>query len=185
MSIAKRLAAGLPFFYGWIVLAVGFVTLGLAYSARSTFSLLYPPILNEHRLTAGDAIAVDGDGGSIPVMPFEQFHGDIRSLGFRFGDVAYSSDLKGLPHQSEVLLEDLDVWILDALRYRGHSSHLSLEEAVALAARFKPRRVVLTNMHLDLDYETLRRSLPPGIEPAYDLMSFRSNMAATRGGSAA
>ena len=68
------------------------------------------------------------------------------------------------------MLEGLDVWILDALRYTPHPSHLSVEQALAFIARVKPKRAVLTHMHVDLDYETLRRELPDGVEPAYDGM---------------
>lgn len=68
------------------------------------------------------------------------------------------------------LLIDLDVWILDALRFRPHPSHFSVDDALAWIARLKPRRAILTNLHTDLDYEDLRRRLPPGVEPAYDGM---------------
>jgi phosphoribosyl 1,2-cyclic phosphate phosphodiesterase len=62
------------------------------------------------------------------------------------------------------------VWIVDALRTRPHPSHFTVEEALAWIARLRPRRAILTNLHTDLDYETLRRSLPPHVEPAYDGM---------------
>ena len=68
------------------------------------------------------------------------------------------------------LLRDLDVWILDALRYTPHPSHFSLQEALDWIARVKPKRAILTHMHIDLDYATLLRELPPGVEPAYDGM---------------
>ena len=59
---------------------------------------------------------------------------------------------------------------MDALRYTPHPSHFSVEQALAWIARVKPKRAVLTHMHLDLDYETLARALPEGVEPAYDGM---------------
>ena len=62
------------------------------------------------------------------------------------------------------------MWILDALRYTPHPSHLSVEQALAFIARVKPKRAVLTHMHVDLDYETLRRELPDGVEPGHDGM---------------
>jgi phosphoribosyl 1,2-cyclic phosphate phosphodiesterase len=67
-------------------------------------------------------------------------------------------------------LKDLDVWIVDALRYTPHPSHLSLEQALDWIARVKPKRAVLTHMHVDLDYATLAKELPSGVEPAYDGM---------------
>jgi phosphoribosyl 1,2-cyclic phosphate phosphodiesterase len=66
------------------------------------------------------------------------------------------------------LLEGLDVWILDALRYRPHPSHFALADALRWIDQLKPKRAILTNMHSDLDYEKLRRELPPHVEPAHD-----------------
>jgi phosphoribosyl 1,2-cyclic phosphate phosphodiesterase len=68
------------------------------------------------------------------------------------------------------LLQGLDVWIVDALRRSRHPSHFSLDEALDWIARLGPKRAILTHMHLDLDYEALRRELPEGVEPAYDGM---------------
>jgi phosphoribosyl 1,2-cyclic phosphate phosphodiesterase len=130
----------------------------------------YPPILNQHRIAPGAPIEIAGEGGTITVLPFRQDHGDVASLGFRFGPVAYSSDLIDLPAESVALLGDLDLWIIDALRDRPHPSHLSLEQALAWIARLKPKRAILTNMHADLDYAALKASLPGNVEPAYDGM---------------
>jgi len=130
----------------------------------------YPPIMNEHRIKPGEPITIQGEGGPITVMPFLQDHGDIPSLGFRFGDVAYSSDLVDLPAQSLPLLKDLDVWVVDALRHRPHPSHFSVEQALAWIERVRPRRAILTNLHSDLDYDQLSRRLPPHVGVAYDNM---------------
>ena len=131
----------------------------------------YPPILTDHRIAAGDAVTIEGQGGSIAALSFEQKHGDGSSLGFRFGGLAYSCDVNGIPDESLRVLRDLDVWIVDALRHNPHPSHFSLEESLAWIERVRPRRAVLTNLHADLDYETLRRSLPAGVEPAFDGMT--------------
>jgi len=130
----------------------------------------YPPILNEHRLSPGSAVTVEGEGGPIVALPFLQDHGDIASLGFRFGGLAYSSDLVDLPTASVEALAGIDIWIIDALRYRPHPSHFSLDQALAWIDRIKPKRAILTNMHSDLDYAELRSKLPPHVEPAYDGM---------------
>ena len=130
----------------------------------------YPPIANEHRIVPGHRIAVDGAGGRVMALPFTQDHGDIESLGFRFGGLAYSADLVDLPKESLAALEGLDVWIVDALRYHPHPSHFSVEEALGWIRKLKPKRAILTNMHTDLDYEVLRAQLPPNVEPAYDGM---------------
>jgi phosphoribosyl 1,2-cyclic phosphate phosphodiesterase len=132
----------------------------------------YPPIVRERRLTAGEPIAIAGQGGPLVALPILQEHGDIASYGFRFGDVAYSTDLSGMPAASVAALADLDLWIVDALRDRPHPSHFSVTDALAWIERIKPRRAILTDLHAELDYETLRKKLPPHIAPAFDGMSF-------------
>jgi phosphoribosyl 1,2-cyclic phosphate phosphodiesterase len=131
----------------------------------------YPPILTDHRIAAGEAVTIEGQGGSVSALPFKQKHGDSSSLGFRFGGLAYSCDVNGIPDESLKLLQNIDVWIVDALRHKPHPSHFSLDESLEWIERVRPRRAVLTNLHTDLDYDTLRRSLPAGIEPAFDGMT--------------
>lgn len=131
----------------------------------------YPPILNGHLIEHPlRRFAINGPGGAVSVTPFDQHHGEINSLGFRFGGVAYSSDVIGFPDESHEALQGLDVWIVDALRHRPHPSHAHLELTLDWIAKFKPKRAILTDMHVDLDYATLKRELPRGVEPAYDGM---------------
>jgi phosphoribosyl 1,2-cyclic phosphate phosphodiesterase len=135
----------------------------------------YPAICDHAPLPDfGEHWSIDGPSGAIPVQTFDQDHGDIRSVGYRIGDVAYSSDVVGLPERSFELLAGAKVWILDALRYRAHPTHATVEQALSWIERVKPQRAILTNMHIDIDYETLRRALPSGVEPAYDGMSFEA-----------
>jgi phosphoribosyl 1,2-cyclic phosphate phosphodiesterase len=135
----------------------------------------YPPILNEHRIEAGKPVKIEGEGGAIAALPFELSHGSGSALGLRFGGLAYSPDVSSVPAESLHALERLDVWIIDALRERPHPSHFTVEEALEWIARLRPRRAILTNLHTDLDYETLRRALPPHVEPAYDGMRIKVN----------
>jgi len=132
----------------------------------------YPPILTEHRLSPGKTVVITGVGGPIEALPILQYHGDIPSLGFRFGDVAYSADIKGLSSESILAMAGLDVWIVDALRRSPHPSHFNLDEALEWIARIKPKRAILTNLHSDMDYANLCATLPPGVEPAFDGMRF-------------
>jgi phosphoribosyl 1,2-cyclic phosphate phosphodiesterase len=141
----------------------------------------YPPILSERRLTPGTPVTVEGLGGPIEALPFLQEHGDIASLGFRFGNLAYSCDLSTIPPESIAALTDLDVWIVDALRYRPHPSHFSLSDALGWIERLKPRRAILTNLHADLDYEVLRGKLPVHVVPAFDGMTVTVAEAADTG----
>jgi phosphoribosyl 1,2-cyclic phosphate phosphodiesterase len=135
----------------------------------------YPPILTARVLNRPyHPIEIDGAGGTIPVAIFEQTHGRIHSLGFRFGPIAYSSDVNQLPEEAFAILEGVDIWIVDALRYTAHPTHANVETALGWIARVKPRHAILTNLHIDLDYETLKRELPAGVEPAYDGMVVRT-----------
>lgn len=130
----------------------------------------YPPILTERRLTAGEATRIEGKGGGIDALPFEVIHGHDRALGFRFGGMAYTPDVNRIPQDAEKTLQNLDLWIIDALRPTPHPSHFSLSDALGWIERLKPRRAVLTNLHTDLDYCNLKARLPDGVEPAYDGM---------------
>ena len=130
----------------------------------------YPPILNLRQIEPGKMVAVSGKGGEIVALPFHVHHGTIDALGFRIGDVAYTPDIDGVPAQSLAALENLDLWIVDALKRQPHGSHWCLSQTLDWIARLKPRRAVLTNMHVDLDYETLVSELPDGVVPAFDGM---------------
>lgn len=138
------------------------------YCFRSPPGSQYPPLVDEGRIALGVPVVIDGPGGPVEALPFDMEHGDIHALGFRFGDVAYASDVSALPDESMAVLRDLDLLIVDALRHTPHPTHFSLSEALALIAEVKPRRAVLTNLHTDLDYRELAKSLPPGVMPAFD-----------------
>jgi phosphoribosyl 1,2-cyclic phosphate phosphodiesterase len=129
----------------------------------------YPPIANLHAIPEPfEPLTISGAGGPVPVLAFPQRHGLMRSLGFRFGPVAYSADVNALSDEAFASLEGVDVWIVDALRYTPHPSHAHVAQALEWIARVKSKRAILTNLHIDLDYETLRRELPQNVEPAYD-----------------
>ena len=130
----------------------------------------YPPILNAHEIAAGDRLVVDGPGGSIEVLAFEQKHGNITSLGFRVADFAYSVDLSGFPDESLPAITGLWMWVLDALRPTPHPSHLSLPESLEWIERMTPRQVVLSDLHIDLDYRQLEAETPAHVTPAFDGM---------------
>jgi phosphoribosyl 1,2-cyclic phosphate phosphodiesterase len=130
----------------------------------------YAPILRANTIKPFQAVTIDGPTGPITATPIAQMHGDLGSLGFRFAGLAYSPDLNDVPEASVPLLRDLEVWIVDALRFSSHPSHFSVREALAWIEKLKPRRAILTHMTTDLDYEALKRELPENVEPAYDGM---------------
>ncbi len=139
-----------------------------AYIFKTPPGSTYPPICDLQPLT--DVIRVRGEGGEISLTPIPVLHGSEPALGFRVGDVAYIPDVLEIPTESQPLVEGLDLWIIDALRYRPHSSHAHLEKTLDWINTFAPARAVLTNMHCDLDYETVLAQTPSHVQPAFDGM---------------
>ncbi len=131
----------------------------------------YPPILNLK--TIDEAFQIDGPGGPIPFKPFKVGHGAIDSLGFRIGGLAYLPDVAEIYDDAWADLEDLDIWIVDALRRTPHPTHAHLDQSLEWIEKMRPRQAVLTNMHIDLDYETVLHETPDHVVPAYDGMILR------------
>ena len=101
-------------------------------------------------------------------IPFRLIHGRFRVTGFRFGNIAYCTDTNGIPPESWALLQDLDVLILDALRPRSHVSHYSLQEAIEVATKLRPKQTYFTHMGHEIEHESTSAALPPGMALAYD-----------------
>ena len=131
----------------------------------------YPPILDLRSIDG--SFEIDGPGGPIPFTPFQVGHGAIDALGFRIGGLAYLPDVAVIPEASWAHLQDLDIWVVDALRRDPHPTHSHLAQTLEWIKRVSPRRAILTNMHIDLDYETISAETPEYIEPAYDGMELR------------
>ncbi len=129
----------------------------------------YPPICELNHIN-GD-ITIDGAAGRITLTPFKVTHGNIDALGFRVNDVAYLPDVSEIPDEVWPALADLDCWIVDALRRTPHPTHAHLEKTLEWIAKVQPKHAVLTNMHNDLDYETVKAETPDHIHPAYDGMT--------------
>ena len=129
----------------------------------------YPPILDLH--TIAGPVSVPGAGGPVTLTPFRADHGSMDALGFRIGPLAYLPDAVAIPEDSWPVLEGLDCWIVDALRRKPHPPHAHLDMTLGWIARARPARAVITNMHIDLDYDTLKAELPPHIAPAFDGMT--------------
>lgn len=108
------------------------------------------------------------------VVPIPFKHGRFDVFGFRIGDVAYCTDVSGVPDRSWPLLEGLDMLILGALRpAKPHPSHFSVEQALDAIARVKPRQAYLTHMSHLIDYDTISPTLPPNVALAFDGLRFR------------
>ena len=128
----------------------------------------YPPIATLHMLAAQHETTVDGAGGPLRAMPFRVHHGQTDAFGFRIGALAYTPDINGVPEESLKALENLDLWIVDALRHKPHPSHFSLTDALDWIERLKPKEAILTNLHADLDYEITAAVVPQHVRLAYD-----------------
>lgn len=122
----------------------------------------YPPILTAHPIDS--RIMID----DVPVTPVQVVHGSIAATGYRIGDIGYIPDVSDMSEDAFSAFDGLELLILDALRYRPHPSHIHLDRALAWIARLKPKKAVLTNLHVDMDYNTLCSVLPAGVAPAYD-----------------
>lgn len=134
----------------------------------------YPAILDGLELTAGEEIMISGPSGNIPLMPVSLGHGPVPSLGFRVGrgdeSAVYSPDADVIPDAAWPLIEGAGIWIVDALRYRPHPSHAHLERSLEWLNRAGVKMGILTNLHIDLDYRTLKKETPAHVTPAFDGM---------------
>lgn len=129
----------------------------------------YPPIytLRIH----DEALSVEGAGGPIEATAHIVEHGpSFQARGFRFANLAYTPDVSALREDTAEKLADLDIWIVDALRWTPHPTHAHVDLTLEWIAAIKPKRAILTNLHNDLDYAELAAYVPEGIEPAYDGM---------------
>jgi phosphoribosyl 1,2-cyclic phosphate phosphodiesterase len=127
----------------------------------------YRPQMRFHRIAEQPFEVL---GQHVTPIPLE--HAGLTVLGFRIANVAYCTDVNAIPERSWPLLSGLDVLVLDALRYKPHPAHLSLNEALEVIDRVQPKQAYLTHMSHDIDHETVNRQLPPGVELAYDGLRF-------------
>jgi len=131
--------------------------------AKQGSSILYRPLLEPRVLDGPFTIA------GIPIVPFEQDHGlGTYTTGFRLGRMAYSTDVVGLNDAAFAVLADLDLWIVDCLRYEPHLTHAHFDRTMAWIDYVRPKRAILTHLNHTLDYDDLASRCPAGVEPGYD-----------------
>ncbi|MGL3605377.1 MBL fold metallo-hydrolase [Rhizobium sp. G187] len=148
---------------------MGRIEEGFGYCVKTPPGSNYPPIVEPRIIEDLDQpIVIAGAGGPLSLLPLKQQHGDIVSIGIRVGNVAYCCDVSDFPPETVAKLGGLDLLYIDALQYRPHPSHLSLEQALDWIARLAPQHAVLTHMHTPLDYETVMAETPAHVEPGYD-----------------
>jgi phosphoribosyl 1,2-cyclic phosphate phosphodiesterase len=148
---------------------------GFHYCFKQAEGSSYPSFCVAKTIDHAQVVTVEGPGGILSFTPFSVEHGDIHALGFRIGDIAYVPDMKRLSNEhSESVLAGVNTLVVDALRRKPHPSHMHLTDTLEFIEKLKPERAVLTNMYCDLDYDTLLKELPPGVEPGYDGMVIES-----------
>ena len=134
----------------------------------------YPPILEMS--TIDGEFSIGGPGGEITFNPFEVQHGTITSLGLRIDDVTYIPDISEMNAVAWDQIKKTNIWILDALRRTPHQSHTHLSQSLEWIKKSGVKKGILTNMHVDMDYETLMNELPSNVEPAYDGMRLTASL---------
>lgn len=106
------------------------------------------------------------------IVPIPLLHARFDVLGFRIGNVAYCTDVNGIPDASWKLLEGLDVLVLDCLRPKPHPAHFCLQESLEVVARAHPKQTYFTHLGHEMHYERVNPTLPKGVELAYDGLRF-------------
>ena len=129
----------------------------------------YKPVLKPFEISAGEHFSV----GGIDFLAIDQDHGHSRTLGYRFGPVALSTDLMNMPESSFSALAGVDTWILGVFSYKPHMTHVHIDLALEWIDRIKPRRAILTHLGPTIDYTKTCKYLPDGVELAYDGMEIK------------
>ncbi|MBI2584637.1 MAG: MBL fold metallo-hydrolase [Rhodospirillales bacterium] len=126
--------------------------------------LYYKPVLDLRRIAPGDRFAV----GGMEIVAYDQDHGYSRTIGYRFGPLAYSTDLLDLPEASFKALSGVQTWIVGTFAMQPHVTHAHVDKALGWIERLRPARAVLTHLGPAIDHGALSRSLPKGVDAAFD-----------------
>ena len=130
----------------------------------------YTPIAKEHVIK--NSFFIKKNNNKVKINSFEVQHGLIKATAYVVNKIAYLSDCSHIPAKSKFLLHNLDYLIIDCLRIKSHPGHFNLATALSLSKELNPKKTILTNLHVDLDYEKLKKKLPSNVLPAFDGMSF-------------
>ena len=130
----------------------------------------YKPIMKSNSII--EKFSIKKKKNTLNIEAFDVTHGMIKATGFIFDKIAYVSDCNKISNKSLKKLFNLEYLIVDCLRKDKHPSHFNYSDALDLIKLIKPKKSILTNLHVDLDYFKLKRKLPKNIIPAYDGLSF-------------
>ncbi len=141
---------------------------GYDYDIQDTNKMIFKPWLDPNPLLLKDIQQFSVAGQNITAIM--QDHGWSRSLGFRFGDFAYSTDLISMEETGFEALTGLKVWVVGCVMRKAHTTHANLETVLSWVERLRPERTIITHMGIGMDYASLKSELPNGVEPGYDGM---------------
>lgn len=130
----------------------------------------YKPIMKTYLIK--NKFSIKKERNVLNIEEFDVTHGMIKATGFVFDKIAYLSDCNKISNKSIKKLKNLNYLIIDCLRKNKHPSHFNYTDALNLIKKLKPKKSILTNLHVDLDYFELKKKLPKNIIPAYDGLSF-------------
>ena len=130
----------------------------------------YKPIMKAHIVKKKFKIL--SNNSKIEIEPFDVTHGMIKATGYLFDKIAYISDCNKISKKTSKKLMNLDFLIIDCLRKDKHPSHFNYDDAINFVKFIKPKKTILTNLNVDLDYYVLKNKLPKNITPAFDGLSF-------------
>ena len=130
----------------------------------------YKPIMTAHKVK--NKFIIKKKDSFLSVKPIEVTHGMIKATAFLIDKIAYLSDCNRISKKNLLSLYGLDYLIVDCLRTNKHPSHFNYNDAINLINTIKPKKTILTNLHIELDYFKLKKKLPKNVIPAYDGMSF-------------
>ncbi len=123
--------------------------------------------LNHSRISI-EKQAVLSEYSGDEIIPIPVKHGSLDIYGYRLGNFAYITDCSFIPDDSMKLLEGIEVLTLGALRYRPHTTHFTIDQAVEIINRSGAKKGYLTHFCHDIDHEKLEKELPDNIRPAFD-----------------
>ena len=126
----------------------------------------YPAIMDRHAIDG--PVVIEGAGGPVTLGGFYVPHGEIEALGFRIGPLVYLPDVSDMSEAGWQAVKGAACWILDALRWTPHPSHANVETALNWIEQSRVERAILTNLHVDIDYDDLMRRTPDHVRPAHD-----------------
>ena len=139
-------------------------TFGYIFQPQKNVNRSFIPMLITHPITEGSSFQLHGREW----LPMRLMHGRLPVLGFRVGRMAYCTDVSSIPPETYPMLEDLDVLVLDALRYRHHPTHLTVDQALEVVDEIKPRRTYFTHIAHDIRHAELEAHLPEHVFVGYD-----------------